>query len=351
MRSALYYPHSSIKSERILKRALLLWDSIEFIAPWEGYQPEYGTKRMAEAAEIVARPHVPSLEEMTRAHEQIEEFATRSLPSPFYLGSGDRDDYEIYPEKLLPDTWKVLRQARLAEEELSVYSDGVLPRATGLSVMSIIADCCAGTTRVRVTDRGPAYATITNLLQGPSGGDSQVSELKVRQQFVSITLNLIDAASVDLSRLIEFRKREARSGGHIYRDLRHRYVDRMEAYVRTLTQSKGTRSDGKVLARELMHDMKDDLAVLGDELGFAKNEVLFSRDMIVAAVAGLGTIATSAFGLPFALSGVVTAVGSPVMIGGLLASRNKFRSMRKDLLQKHPMAYLYQLETSQKAVW
>src|ERR1017187_6504467 len=115
MRSALYYPHTTIANESILKRALLLWDKIEYISPWQGYGPDYGDPLFAEAAEIVAMPHVPSPEEQTQAHHQIEDLATSSLPDAFYFHSREaKRDYEIYPQKFLPETWRLLRQVQMA---------------------------------------------------------------------------------------------------------------------------------------------------------------------------------------------------------------------------------------------
>jgi hypothetical protein len=38
MRSALYYPHTEINSEEVMKTALLLWDELHAIAPWDGYR-------------------------------------------------------------------------------------------------------------------------------------------------------------------------------------------------------------------------------------------------------------------------------------------------------------------------
>jgi len=41
VRSALYYPHTEIKSENLFKTALLLWDQVYVIAPWPNYEPRY----------------------------------------------------------------------------------------------------------------------------------------------------------------------------------------------------------------------------------------------------------------------------------------------------------------------
>jgi hypothetical protein len=49
MRSALYYPHTQIKSEHLLKTSLLLWDKVSVIAPWEHYLPNFDNPIAAEA--------------------------------------------------------------------------------------------------------------------------------------------------------------------------------------------------------------------------------------------------------------------------------------------------------------
>ena len=350
MRSALYYPHSSIGSENILKTALLLWDNIEYIAPWQGFRPEYATRAQAEAAEIIARERVPSVEEKKKAHEEIEEFATRTLPEAFmFQGVEQNGDYEIYPQKLLPETWHLLREMHIAGDPRQNL-DIPFSAPTGLSLMSILADCCAGKTRARVTDRADAYAFVTNLLQGDSENKTEPVGQEANECFVAITLNVVDASTIDLSRLVELRKREQKSGGHAIRDLRHRYVDRMESYAKATTETVGTKSDAEELKRQLTDNMKDDLAALKDELKFARNDVLFSREMITAAVAAVGTIAALALGAAPVLEGVITATGAPITVGGLFATRNKFLSTRKSLLQKHPMAYLYELQNGKKSI-
>ena len=46
MRSALYYPHTEIRSVPLLKTAMLLWDHVEFIVPYSGYRPHYKDRGM-----------------------------------------------------------------------------------------------------------------------------------------------------------------------------------------------------------------------------------------------------------------------------------------------------------------
>jgi hypothetical protein len=41
MRSALYYPHTDIRSETLMKSALLTWDRVHTIFPYKEYKPNY----------------------------------------------------------------------------------------------------------------------------------------------------------------------------------------------------------------------------------------------------------------------------------------------------------------------
>ena len=70
---ALYYPHTQISNESILKSALLLWDEIQTIYPSHGqvgYQR--GTSaRLEEAAELVVTHRPPSVEQKRLAQEQL----------------------------------------------------------------------------------------------------------------------------------------------------------------------------------------------------------------------------------------------------------------------------------------
>jgi hypothetical protein len=165
MRSALYYPHTTIENEGLVKTALLLWDRLEFIVPWQGFQPRYRDRQMARAMELVGAPRCPDDNEKREAHTRIEELISDRLPPKFFLDRRRRpdDSYEVYPQKFLPDTWSLLQKARLSGRLLP-NSDYPMSEFGGLMVMSILADSCAGTTRARVTDRGDAYATISGYL-------------------------------------------------------------------------------------------------------------------------------------------------------------------------------------------
>jgi hypothetical protein len=132
--------------------------------------------------------------------------------------------------------------------------------------------------------------------------------------------------------------------------LRHRYVDRIESFVKSLTQTQGAASDHIELQRQYKNDLKDDLAILKDELRLKRKDAFFSASVIVAALAIVGSIANQMLSVPFVLPDVVTLSGAAVTIGGLLTVRNKFLDSRLSILQKHPMAYLFEMRSSPLAM-
>ena len=85
MRGALYYPHTTIRSEELLKTSLLLWDKVTVIAPWDHFRAGYTDRVVEEAVELIAEYHYPSDDEKTQAHKLIEDLITRPLPKLFYL--------------------------------------------------------------------------------------------------------------------------------------------------------------------------------------------------------------------------------------------------------------------------
>ncbi|HTC03038.1 MAG TPA: hypothetical protein VK749_06525 [Xanthobacteraceae bacterium] len=348
MRSALYYPHTHIQNEGLIKNALLLWDRLEYIVPWNHFRPHYRDRHIAEAMELIGVPHCPAPDEQREAHVRLEEFVQRRLPGEFYLRRsqgrrrtfGHEEPYEMYPEKLLPASWEILRKARMAGKLLGNL-DYPLTEYAGLTVMSILADCCAGTTRSRVTDRGEAYATVAGLL-GNNPNALRIKRIDAHAQLVPISLKVIDVAAMDLAALINLRKREEKETNKSLRDLRHRYLDGLEGYVARLADTKTTKADAKEIQRQFVDDMKRDLRDLKTELGFARTAMFTSKELIATVVTGVGTAASWLAGLQLPLEGVITLGGAPVAIGGLLAMRNKYLKERQAVMKKHPMAYLYQ---------
>lgn len=361
MRSAIYYPHTEIKSESLLKTALLLWDDVRAIAPWPDYQPSYKTDSAREAFELVGKMHYPSDAQKRKAHALVEDFATRGLPEAFmYRPSdpnvGDKDRYEIYPEKLLPETWKVLQDADLVGKNRLSNSDYAATGPTGLSLMSLIADCCAGKTFTRVTDRGDAYASLAGCFidDGESTAQPQSTLLSrlddllhgfrgddVQHELMTITLEVTDTTSIPFDNLLELRKAEHKTGGNAIRDLRHRLSDRIEAQATLLAGATST-EDTDEIKRQFRSDMQDDLASLKDALKLEASQVLGTKEIITSVLAAVSTAALIHAGAAIPMHEVVTATGGFVTLGGLFATKSKFARTRQKLLLEHPTAYLYE---------
>ena len=87
MRSALYYPHTTIESADLVKSALFLWDRLEFIVPWEEFRPSYDDPNLARAMELIGAPRYPSDAEKSEAHEHVADLVSRTLPPKFYVSS------------------------------------------------------------------------------------------------------------------------------------------------------------------------------------------------------------------------------------------------------------------------
>lgn len=340
MRTALYFPHTEIRSQSLLKTSLLLWDKLEFIVPYPEYKPYYENATVAKAVELIGVQRCPSKSEKQEAHDLVEDLATRTLPDAFYYRPAINDGaYEVYPQKFLESTWKILEDLQLAGAPLP-NADYPLTTTAGLSVMSILADCCAGETRARITDRGLAYATITNLLVDSTKQDAGAHYERV----IPLTLKLIDAANLPLDWLVKFREREeTEAGGHTLRALRHTYLRRVEDHVNAL-QELTRPADWAELDRTFESDMAGDLRRLEGELSSEKKGLAYSKEIIVSGLAAAGSIWGALHGLPLEIPVAFTALGAPVTVGGLLSAQNKYAAARRAIMEKHPMAYVYQLQ-------
>jgi hypothetical protein len=341
MRSAVYYPHTELRSPLMLSTALLLWDELEFIVPYQGFIPSYRNRDMKEAVELIGRMHVPTIDEKKLAHERIEEFATRQLPAAFYYESNASDgwEYSMWSQKLLPETWELLREAQLAGAGASDYGMP-LQDSAGLALMSILADCCAGDTRARMTDRGDAYKSLTNVLVERS--DVPRRRQSARERVIPITLGLIDAGSIPLSELTRFRQREEARSGRALREMRQRYRDRVEEQVKALLSVERERDIAEV-QRQFEIDMADDLADLRTALRSVGIAMLFTKEVLVTVLAATGTVFASTQGISLPWDEAVASAGGIAGIGGVLKARSKYADDRRTVMAKHPMAYMMAL--------
>jgi hypothetical protein len=347
MYTALYFPHTEVRSKSLVKAALLTWDKLETIIPFPEYRPRYEGV-VARAMEIVGAARPPTVAEKKRVHTLVEDLVKRGVPETFsYRPNGFEPDYEMWPGKLAHETWQLLADNGLVGGALP-GSDYPASQAAGLTFMSIIADVMAGDTRARITDRSLAYATIANAPNVALESHSNAADF---EQVVPLSFKTIDIDAVPIERLIAFREREEKSAkSRDYRALRHNYLDRLAAHLKTIAGYSVGSPDRIELDRIFAQKMEDDLADLKYELGVAKKDVIFSKEILalVGMVGGLSALVGSGpfSAVPLAIAGAVKSAGFAITVGGPVALSYKYGAARKKILRQHPMAYLYEAQRS-----
>jgi hypothetical protein len=356
LRTALYYPHTALhelgdphgspgSAEHMVKSALLLWDRLEFIVPYKGYRANYRHRGVAEAMELIGASRVPHLEEKQQAHRRIENFVSKPLPQTFYFlekhqRSLLREQYEIWPEKFLDKTWQLLRERHLAGSALRTL-DVPSTKLAGLSIMAILAECCAGTTRARITDRSEAYAIIGSMLAKPQRRANGM-EPDPYQRLASIPLPIVNPDTLTLDDLLAFRKREASDSSRSLQALRHRYLDHISGYVDRVRSAR-TSADFDEVRRTFQDDVAKDLGALMGELNRSKTQFKTSK-WVFATVLGVPlSVAAHALGIPITIEGALSAAGAPLTLWDFMSSLTDLYKRKVDILEKHPTAYLYQL--------
>lgn len=336
-----------------MKTALLLWDEIHVISPWDVYRPSRERdSSMIEAFETIGRMHVPTETEKQEAHSVIEELLARNeIPSAFtfteavrYAPRANHSEcfdpysyglYEVYTEKLLHKTWELLRASRFAGPPRG--ADHPTTIAMGLTLMSILTDCCAKKSFTRVTDRAASYAALQSLVTDGVDPESEA----IKNELVPIAVRTVNSEKLGIRRLIEFRKGE----GHSERDLRHRLLRHVEEQARIIAKAEAPAGRNEAL-RQFESDIQDDYKLLKEALKLNAGETLGSKEIIITLLGAVGMAAAGSLGHPMMLPEVATISGGLVTIGGLVAAKSKFARERRKILQEHPTAYVLEVSNA-----
>lgn len=328
MSQALYYPTTEIHDEDILKTALLMWDKLECIVPFkdDGY---WGPDELREAHELIVEPIVPNTKQKTKAHELILELATSPVPERYLLSKDEAGDlaYRIYPQKLFYETFEVLRETRMAtlQDDRWYFEDAV-----GLTVMSILADVCAGSTKRTITDADVAHSALLRSISGIHQGVDCTGEAP-EPKLVNIAIDIIDPSSLSLNTLLDFRRREgSTSEGRHIRRLRRKFSEKIDEYATKSVLMVSEGQSEEEISRQFEQDMRDDLADLKEALKMNRNDLFTSRPFVVA----VGAAATSLIPAVGMAANAVTAVS-------LLSASNKYVRGRRQAFEDHAMAWLY----------
>jgi hypothetical protein len=303
-----------------------------FIIPYKPFRPNNDGIE-AEAFDLIAKTRTPSTQEQRTAHQMIEDFVKRPLPKAFFNVPQKGVQYYIYPQKFLPKTWELLRENQLTRE----LSKDSMSEQTALILMSLLTDCCAGQTLARIIDRAGAYASLTDLFVEQPNGDNPDKKHSL-DNLLPISLQIADATSISLKKLVALRKREEGSAdGHLVRDLRHRFVERLDKQAQHLSEVTAP-TDIEELRQQFKDEMLDDLRDLKEALKLEAQQVVGTKEIIASIATTAATVAALMTGvLPVAISGGLAT------LGGLIASKSRFVKARHEILKKHPMAYLYEM--------
>jgi hypothetical protein len=368
MLNAIYYPHTAIRDENFLKHALLYWDEIEYISPFADYDalPRYPDATTRELARFL-KPRVPTNEEKERAHIQIMQLVGDGLPQWLEVGcqrsEEETDLYTMFSEKLLPETWSELRERRLVRPEIhGDLDDYSIHSYLGLTMMAILARCCAGSLKHTITDRVDFYVTLLKHLQfltgegdAETGGDEPQSqgilsrwtqtlggerprlEDEERKALIAVTLEVINASSLSLEALVELRS----SKQALATQLRQNYAKAIQIYVDQLTAPGLESNDAETLRSEFRRSMEFDMARLYEELRPLGKKALLSKEVAVAIIASVvgGGSALASIGLAAPVGGILGALA----LGKLSV---EYSSARAAVFEKHPMAFLYSSENA-----
>ena len=246
----------------------------------------------------------------------------------------------MYPKKFLDQTWHMLEMEGFAYwDSLSSYYG--VPIVLSLLMMSFLADACAGTQFDKVTDRVDAYNFIkrihASLIGAPYVEGLDASQVATNlQRLVTISLRVLDARQISISKLVAMRKREANSNSSDYRKMRIRYFNALRIYAERIVNQAKSETDVKEIEEEFQLEIRDDLKSLKKELTVTSLEALFSKEMAVTILAFAGALLSP-------ISGVTTLATTLKGIGiiPLVATAIKHKKERRKALLAHNLSWLY----------
>jgi hypothetical protein len=349
--SAIHYPNSRITDLNTMKRALLLWDRYNLIGPFRGFDPGH-TGVIAEAFSLIGGVLVPEAREQQIAHDGIVAFLeTRDRLDPrFFLRRPGQaatsagippEIYEVYPQKLLGETWWELERAGLTGDLLADADRPMTPWG-GLVIMAKLADACAGDVFARVTNRADAYRAIANEIFRP---DYRPSPATYDDQagVVPVLLSMIDASNIPIQNLLRFRVEE--------RDptLRHRLLAHVSDHISEMRKAQSF-NQVRMIQDQFEREMRLDLKHLRDALRLSRIKFAVSATVLTT-VTGAFAIASSmthgAMQVGTALAALSSSGLGVKQLADSFGAGLDLRQRQRDIMERHPMAYMHELSRRQ----
>ncbi len=295
------------------------------------FEPHYSDSELGEAVRSFSQKYTPTSNQKQQTHDAIIDLLKHPLPNWFFVKDlPDHLRYSLYAEKLSFSTWERLKEEGLVEKinDEEFETSG----AFGLTLMSILADCCAGTQKRLITDEVASYSALDRYLA--TIGGAELGEFDHEsERLLTISLKTMNFKDVSLSRLVEIREKEKTASGAHIRALRHNYLRKIEEYVDKLKKSQ-TEQDTIEIERIFEQEMRSDLNLLQDELKDEAKKVFLSSEMATAVIALAGSFLEPTIGL--------TLAG-----GALHRKKVEYRASRNKTLKGHPMSWLYSMKKVQ----
>jgi hypothetical protein len=345
--TVLYYPNVTLASPRpinqsqdyektdtnLLKTALLLWDAVEIIVPYGEFSvPRYIAEEQRDeerdidrAFEQVVRPRVVTDSEKEEVHKVVEKLVKNEMPN-WLIFEPRVDNFNMYPNKLLPKTWELLCDAHVAEPGSDPGGEHYgLQRSLGLILMNIIADVCSGKTKEKITNYVDAHDACARLCAAQNGGELENHQPSAaHKHLVSISLKGANVNDVSLSNLVRLRERESEDG--FLPGLRENYRKYVDEYINRLKQVSKPQDVAEIEAEFEKSTIKD-FQHLNQMLRLQAGGVVIGSVVVAS--------------LTFALSG-----GNPLVVAaGMAASIPAFRLTRQNALESHKTSWLYRVSS------
>ena len=328
MQSALYYPFTGPKQESFLKTALFLWDNVDFIVPHADFRPYGITDDSKEALEIIGRNYVPTEKDKKNAHEELKDLCNGpSLGKLKFELEKPEQAYDFYPEKLLPKTWEMLAESRLAKivgDTNHVHGASTKP-LFGYYMMSILAVCCSQGRKRLVTDENDPYRTLANTLVD---SDSQVKNAQEDwyERLIALRLNGPNFSEVSLRKLIDIRKNEDK----LLQDLRRGFLKEVDQTVSNICSHAENPNTVRELIDGFSVKMEKDLEELKRLLGRSGISVLLSKEFGFSVLAAISAVS-------------LEPITGLTEIGGLLRRLMDYQDRRRKILRGHPSSWLFRV--------
>jgi len=345
MDHALYFPHTTPRDKTVLKEALLLWDELEFIIPWDGFVDHHADPDTRAALEVIGRPIAPSVATKRRTHRRIKQLIGEGLPSKYLFRPGERAA-PIYADKLARETWDMLLRGEMIAGEFRLTNrfhsahSYELSKPLALAIMTILADECAGKTARKVTDAVYASDADAAYLTRDLGGDIECIDPEQETYVVTLPLPVISVHDVSVTQLTVLRQKES----DFLRELRRNYRREVDKYIDQITASGSYADDIRRITDAFNGAMRERLRELDRMLDRRSKITEFSVMEVLGAgwSAGIATYLTSASSLAAALASVTAiGIGGAFKISGSIPLNEE---KREEVQRKNPAAWLYHVQ-------